>query len=136
MTLLAEIALVVVAAITVAVSVAMLPEAVAWRNRRAPALQAARPEQLVRLESLVTMAGASALKAHAYLRPLLVEIAARRLAARGQTLERIPEAVGKDLLGAPLWEIVRPDRQFPEDRHGPGVPRQDLAAMVEALERL
>ena len=136
MTLLGEIALVVVAAIAVAVSVAMLPEAVAWRNRRAPAPQAARPEQLVRLESLVTTAGASALKAHAYLRPLLVEIAARRLAARGQTLERIPEAVGKDLLGAPLWELVRPDRQFPADRHGPGVPRQDLAAMVEALERL
>ena len=136
MTLLAEIALVVVAAITVAVSVAMLPEAVAWRNRRAPVPQAARPEQLVRLESLVTMAGASALKAHAYLRPLLVEIASRRLAARGQTLERIPEAAGKDLLGAPLWELVRPDRQFPEDRHGRGVPRQDLAAMVEALERL
>ena len=126
-----------VAAITVAVSVAMLPEAVAWRNRRAPGPTAPHVRSSwCGWSRWSRMAGASALKAHAYLRPLLVEIASRRLAARGQTLERIPEAVGKDLLGAPLWELVRPDRQFPEDRHGPGVPRQDLAAMVEALERL
>ena len=81
-------------------------------------------------------AGTSAVHVHAYLRPLLVEIASRRLAARGQTLERMPDAVARELLGDRLWDIVRPDRPFPEDRHGPGVAPQELRAMLEVLERL
>lgn len=35
-----------------------------------------------------------------------------------------------------VWEIVRPNRPFPEDRHGPGVSTGDLQEMVEVLERL
>ena len=81
-------------------------------------------------------AGTSAVHVHAYLRPLLVEIASRRLAARGQTLERMPDAAARELLGDRLWDIVRPDRPFPEDRHGPGVPPQELRAMLGVLERL
>ena len=95
---------------------------VAWRScptrarlgdaGRAPA--PARPDQLVALERLVVSAGTSAVHVHAYLRPLLVEIASRRLAARGQTLERMPDAAARELLGDRLWDIVRP---------GPSVPR-------------
>ena len=81
----------------------------------------------MRLERLVSMAGSSALQVHAYLRPLLAEIASRRLAARGQSLERMPEPPAGTLLGERLWEIVRPDRPFPEDRHGP----RDLLARAE-----
>jgi hypothetical protein len=73
---------------------------------------------------------------HAYLRPRLVEIASYRLAARGQALERMPDAVGRELLGDRLWEVVRPERPFPEDRQGPGVRPQELAEMLEVLERL
>ena len=68
---------------------------------------------------------------HAYLRPLLIEIVSRRLAARGQTLDRMPETVGRKMLGDRLWDIVRPGRPFPEDRHGPGVSPSDLGAMLE-----
>jgi len=136
MTLLAEIALVAVAALAVAVSLALLPEAASLRRARAGAQAPSRPEQLERLERLVSMSGASVLQVHAYLRPLLVEIAARRLAARGQALERMTEAVGRELLGSQLWDIVRPGRPFPEDRKAPGVSPRELAAMLETLERL
>jgi len=73
---------------------------------------------------------------HASLRPLLAEIAARRLAARGQALERLSESAGEEMLGERLWDLVRPDRPFPENRQAPGVSAKDLARMIEALERL
>jgi hypothetical protein len=135
--LLAEIGLVVVAGIVVAVCVALLPDTRWTRQRRRRVTPApARPDQLVTLERLVGTAGASAVQVHAYLRPLLVEIASHRLAARGQTLERLPEPLALELLGARLWDVVRPERPFPKDRHGPGVKPQELQAMVEVLERL
>jgi hypothetical protein len=91
---------------------------------------------LVALEGLVAGSSASALHVHAYLRPLLAEIASRRLAAHGQALERMPESDARRILGDRFWELVRPDRPFPEDRHGPGVSVRDLDAMLEVLERL
>ena len=136
MTILAEIALVLLAAIGVAVCLARLPAPGRPTTGRASARQAPRPAQLVRLEGVVSMSGASALHAHAELRPLLAEVVSRRLAARGQALERMPDAAGRELLGERLWEIVRPDRPFPEDRHGPGVSARDLCAMLELIERL
>lgn len=136
MTLLAEIALVALAAVGVTVCVALLPEAGrARRGRRAPR-PASRPEQLVRLERLVATSGASTLHVHAYLRPLLAEIASRRLAARGRALGRMSDTDGAQLLGDRLWEIVRPNRPFPEDRDALGVSPEELTAMVEVLERL
>lgn len=136
MTLLAEIAIVVVAAVAVAVSVALVPSESRARRPRPPRPEPARPGQLVTLERLLVMARVSALQVHAYLRPILVEIASQRLAARGQALERMPEATGRRILGDDLWDIVRPGRPFPENRHGPGVAAPDLEAMLEVLERL
>lgn len=136
MRLLAEIGLVVLAGIVVAVCVSRLPDARPTRGRRRAAPAPARPEQLLALERLVGSAGTSAVHVHAYLRPLLVEIASRRLAARGQTLARMPEPAARELLGNRLWDLVRSDRPFPEDRRGPGVAPQELRAMLEVLERL
>lgn len=136
MTLFAEIALVVLAALAVAVSVALLPHTESARRRRAARPEPARPGQLVALERLLSLAGASALQVHAYLRPILVEIAAQRLVANGQALDRMSDATGRQMLGDDLWEIVRPDRPFPEDRRGPGVPPQELDEMLDILERL
>ncbi|MGI8506050.1 MAG: hypothetical protein ACR2MK_04465 [Solirubrobacteraceae bacterium] len=136
MTLLAEIALVAIAAIGVATCLALLPAGPSLRRRRAAAPPPSRPVQLLELERLVSMSGANAVHVHAYLRPLLAEIAGRRLAARGRTLARMPESAGREVLGDRLWEIVRPGRPFPEDRHGPGVSPQDLRVMLEVLERL
>jgi hypothetical protein len=135
-TLLAEIALVVLAGIAVATCVALLPAAQRSRRRRAVAPAPPRPQQLLALERLVTTAGPSAVSVHAYLRPLLIEIVSRRLAARGQTLDRMPEAVGREVLGDRLWDIVRPGRPFPEDRHGPGVSARELGVMLEVIRRL
>lgn len=135
MRLLAEIALVVLAAVGIAVCLAQLPRPPAPRERSRPP-QPPRPDQLVALERLVSMAGTSALQVHAYLRPQLAEIASRKLAARGRSLERIPAAEGRALLGDHLWDLVRPDRPFPEDRHGPGIPAEQLRQMLETLEQL
>ena len=136
MRLLAEIGLVVLAGIVVAVCVSLLPDARPARRRRRMASAPARPDQLVALERLVVSSGSSAVQVHAYLRPLLIEIASRRLAARGQALERMPDPFGRELLGVSLWDLVRPDRPFPEDRQAPGVTPQQLRAMLEALDRL
>jgi hypothetical protein len=134
--LLSEIGLVVLAGIIVAVCVTLLPDPRPTRGRRRAAPAPPRPDQLVALERVVVSAGTSAVHVHAYLRPLLVEIASRRLAARGQTLERMPDTAARELLGDRLWDLVRPDRPFPEDRHGPGVAPQELRAMLGVLERL
>jgi len=137
MTLLAEIALITVAAIAAAVCLALLPKpGSARRAASPPPAPRERPEQLLRLERLVSLSGASALQLHAYLRPLLVEIATWRLAARGETLTRLSEATGRQVFGERLWEIVRPGRPFPEDRSGPGVSTDELAAILDVLERL
>jgi hypothetical protein len=134
--LLAEIVLLAVAALAVAICVALLPAPRPLRRRRAVTHGAPRPDQLAAIERLVTTAGTSATHTHAYLRPLLIQIAAHRLVARGQTLDRMPSAIGQELFGDRLWDLVRPDRPFPEDRHGPGVPLQELGEMLEVLERL
>ena len=136
MRLLAEIALIVLAGIAVATCVTLLPTPRPLRRRKHVAPGPPQPQQLVALERLVLAAGPSAVSVHAYLRPLLIGIVSHRLAARGQTLERMPDTVGREVLGDRLWDIVRPDRPFPEDRHGPGVPPQELGAMLEVIRRL
>lgn len=90
-----------------------------------------RPAQLERLERELTMATATAFDLHARLRPQLREIATMRLATRGVRLE---DAEG--VLDPELWELVRPDRQPPADRHGDGIAPAELRRAVEALEAL
>ncbi|MGH2894976.1 MAG: hypothetical protein ACRDPM_17165 [Solirubrobacteraceae bacterium] len=135
MTLLAEIALVVLSAGVVAVCLARLPVAAAQRTRARPP-SPPRPEQLIELERLVSNSAASAVTVHAYLRPQLVEITGRRLVARGRSLDAMSDADGAGLLGESLWDLVRPDRPFPEDRQAPGITSSELAAMLGVLERL
>ena len=136
MTLLAEIALVALAGIAVAVCVTLLPSPQPLRRRRTAAPVPSRPQQLLALERLVITSGPSAVWVHAYLRPVLTGLVSHRLAARGQTLDRIPEAVGREVLGDRLWDIVRPGRPFPPNRHAPGLEPQELGAMLEVIERL
>lgn len=133
---LAEIVLVVLAGIAVAACLSRLPEPASTRRRRTVTQAPGRPDQLISLERLVVSAGTSAVHAHAYLRPVLMEIASRRLAAHGHALDRMPEPAARDLLGDRLWELVRPDRPFPEDRQGPGVSPEDLRTMLDGLGRL
>lgn len=97
---------------------------------------AARPDELVRLESRVALAAETAFDLHYRLRPTLREIAAHRLSLRrGIDLDAEPEAA-RSLLGPAAWDLVRPDREPPADRLGPGRPLADLSAAVDALERI
>jgi len=136
MRLAVEIALVAIAAVGAAICLALVPAGPSLRPRRAPTRDSSLPQQLVELEQLVVSARASSLHLHAYLRPLLAEIAATRLTARGVTLEHIADEAAQCLLGDRLWELVRPGRPFPEDRRGPGVSAHELSGMLDTLERL
>jgi len=105
----------------------------ALRGRKPAAPQAV---ELLRMERELVLGIADAEHAQRRLLPLLRSAAAARLAARhGFELERRPEAA-RDLLGDEVWELLRPDRPEPEDRHGPGVPRDEIAAVIERVESL
>jgi len=136
MTLLAEIALLVAAAVAIGVCLSRLPASkpTPWHYSVRPG--PARPQPLIDAERLVSMSGTSAMTVHARLRPALVEIAQRRLAARGYALDTMGDVTGAQVLGPRLWDLVRPDRPFPEDRHGPGISTGELASMLTELERL
>jgi hypothetical protein len=95
-----------------------------------------QPEELLRMDRELVLGSADAYHAHRRLLPLLRGTAAARIAARhGFELERRPEAA-QVLLGDEVWELVRPDRPPPEDRHGPGVPRARIVAVIERVESL
>lgn len=103
---------------------------------RRPSLLAERPTSLARTEREVSMAGAAAFDVHFRLRPVLVELAADLLATRrGIDLERSPERAHA-ALGDEVWEIVRPDRPEPAQRHAPGLDRMQLDRIVTALEQV
>ena len=105
----------------------------ALRGRKPTASQ---PEELLRMERELVLGSADADHAHRQLLPLLRATAAARIAARhGFELERRPEAA-RALLGDDAWELLRPDRPEPEDRHGPGVPHERVAAVIERVESL
>jgi hypothetical protein len=94
-----------------------------------------RPSQLVRIERIVESSGESGLTVHTQLRPVLVEIAEVRLARRGLQLDRDHEEARR-LLGPEAWELVRPDRSPPLDRHASGIAPRELGAILDRLEAL
>ena len=96
----------------------------------------AQPVELLRMERELLIGVADADHAHRRLLPLLRTAASARLAAgHGFELEQRPESA-RTLLGEDVWELLRPDRPKPEDRHGPGVPQRRIAAVIERLEAL
>jgi hypothetical protein len=96
----------------------------------------AQPVELLRMERELLIGVADADHAHRRLLPLLRAAASARLAAgHGFEFERRPESA-RALLGEDAWELLRPDRPEPEDRHGPGVPQRQIAAVIETLEAL
>ena len=84
--------------------------------------------ELERMEREVTLATASAYDFHYRLLPHLREIAETRLDRRGLRLS--PEHAGR------WWDVLRPDREAPEDHFGGGVAEADLRALVDDLERI
>lgn len=102
------------------------------REERAPV----RPPDLERTERVLSMASTTAFDLHFRLRPILREVAEQRLAdRRGLRLDsddpRVVEACGDE-----LWEVVRPDREAPDNRHQLGLPHAELERVVERLEAI
>ncbi len=109
----------------------------AFDDARTPRAQANEPlPELARVEREVTLGVATAFDLHFRLRPRIREVAASRLAdRRGIDLERRPEAA-REALDDAVWEIVRPDREPPRKRHGPGLGLSGLRAVMEGLDRI
>ncbi|HET7170740.1 MAG TPA: hypothetical protein VFI18_03815 [Gaiellales bacterium] len=114
----------------------LLPPMPAPPRRRRPRPEAPpRPRGLSATERQLGLARASAGDVHDRLTPLLRDVARDRLATAGIDLDRNPE-VAAEALGPETWELVRPDRPAPADRHGPGATLAELRAAVSALERI
>jgi hypothetical protein len=95
-----------------------------------------QPEELLRMEREIVLGSADADHAQRKLLPLLRDIASARIAARhGFELTRRPEAA-RALLGDHVWELLRPDRPEPGDRHAPGLPPESVVAVIERVEAL
>jgi hypothetical protein len=91
-----------------------------------------RPTDLLRIERELSLGTSSAGHLHMRLLPLLRDAASARL---GFDLYRFPARAQK-ALGDETWELLRPDRPAPEDRHGTGAPLRKLEHCIETLERL
>ncbi len=107
-----------------------LPLAAWWRQRRRPR-HADRLRQLEAIEHAAAFSLSTAFDVHYRLRPHLVTIAQHRLGARGMRLDDAAER-----LGPQLWDVVRPDRPAPEDRHAKGIDFGQLRDMVGRLAAL
>jgi hypothetical protein len=103
-------------------------------RRREPRVE--RLPELARFEREVALGVANAFDLHYRLRGRVRDITATRLAARrGIDLERQPEAAQR-ALAPELWELVRPDRELPGDRFGPGLGLEQLRAVMAGLDRI
>lgn len=88
------------------------------------------------MERELELSTATADHAHRRLVPLLRAAAAARLAMRhGIDLDRRPD-VARQRLDEQTWDLVRPDRPEPRDRHAPGPRRDEIAAAIAQLEAL
>lgn len=95
-----------------------------------------RPVRIAERDKLareVELGTQTAFDLHYRLRPALVEIARNRLAGRGIQLE---SERARSVLGEDAWDVVRPDREPPRERHAPGIPAGELDRVVAALERI
>lgn len=105
--------------------------ALAPRRRPAP-----RIPELERIEREVTLGQTTAFDLHFRLRPTLRRIASELLRSRrGIDLDHEPEAARR-ALGEETWQLVRPDREPPTERFGPGIELASLRNVVASLEAI
>lgn len=134
-----EAASVALGAIAATAAVRAMPTAARSRKarrRRQPKPPAPTPSDLRTFERMLRLATASAGETHHRLAPALREIAARRLASGSRIdLYADPQAARARVSPA-TWELIRPDRSPPANRHarGPGMP--ELEAAIAELERM
>ena len=87
-----------------------------------------RLPEVEKLEREVSLATSSAYDLHYRLLPHLRAIAQARLERSGR--DPGPETLGR------WWELLRPDREPPENRYAKGISAQDLRALVADLARM
>jgi hypothetical protein len=116
---------------------AVPPSDAAPLRPRAKARDDEPPIQLGELVRALSMSQLTMLDVHHRLRPLVRTIAAARLSQRhGAELDRDPERARAILGDGVVWELVRPDRDEPQDRLARGFRAADLARVVDELERI
>ena len=103
---------------------------------RRPSTRQERLPELEQVEREVALGLSAAFDLHYRLRPSLRRTASELLAARrGIDLDGNPEAARR-ALGEETWELVRPDREPPPERFGPGLELASLRRVVSSLEAL
>jgi hypothetical protein len=113
------------------------------RSESAPGERRARrgrrevwPQRLVTLRGVLAQAVETAGAEHQRLRPLLRDIAAQRVqSGHGFAMDADP-ARARLLLGEPAWELLRPERPWPDDRRGPGRGLARVTEIVNAIEKV
>jgi hypothetical protein len=96
----------------------------------------ARPDELERLERQVALSVQNAFDFHARLRPAFRAAAGAALWRRhGVDADTQPDEAAA-LLPPELWEVVRPDREPPEDRLAPGLSLGRIDQLVAEIERM
>ena len=116
---------------------ASFPVAIPLESRvRKPASRDERIQQLEALSQRIAAAETSTFDLHYRLRPVLRQIVAARLARRhGVDLDRDPER-SRMLVGEELWELVRPDREPPEERFARGLSNRQVDGLIDRVEAL
>ena len=95
-----------------------------------------RLKELVREEREVALSMDAAYDLHVRLRPTLRLIAEHRLASRrGVDLDSQQERA-RELLGDEAWDLVRADRDPPQERFARGIAPDTLREIVDRIERL
>jgi hypothetical protein len=103
---------------------------------RKPKPPTAQPEELLRMEREILLGIADADHAHRQLVPLLRATASARLASRHGLEPGRRAELERELLGEEVWAVVRPDGLPPPDRRGPGLPADQVVAVIEKVESL
>jgi hypothetical protein len=124
--------LVVLLALSLAVALDRLQRAVPTQSSGFDAAFAPEAATRARPASLAT---GTAFDVHYRLRPTVRSVANGLLLRRGIDLERRPDRA-RPLLGADVWELVRPDRPAPADRTARGLELDAIERAVDSLERL
>ena len=93
------------------------------------------PPSLARIELEAALGVTGSFDLHHRLVPRVRSIAAGLLASRRRVSLDADPAAAQAILGDTTWELVRPDRPAPEDRLARGIAQQELAQVVDALER-
>jgi hypothetical protein len=94
-------------------------------------------EQFRTIARQLTLSSWSEHDLHLRLRPLIQEIARARLARQyGVDLDREPERARALIGSGPVWELIRPDRERPEDRQARGWSEPELERLMDELEDL